>query len=289
MKKLISILSAAAMLAAMTVMPASAADAEPVFGDADGNGKVELSDIDAILDYYCVYLNDGSGLYLDSVNAETYEIEKDAAAEKAFLSERFSISEDQFKAMDTDSDGIVTSHDTIAIINYIIVRDYGDKEMEFTAENLGAIREESKKISNEQYLVLSKDDKTDTTKIISDKKQFYGQQIEYLGTCKKDNTLQKKLYKYIEGARYYEKDNADGTVDIYLLSEDLVFSDVNEDGQVDSLDATLILVNYADRLLNGSVSDSTDTLICSDFNNDGAMDSLDATAILIDYAKRLNA
>lgn len=60
--------------------------------------------------------------------------------------------------------------------------------------------------------------------------------------------------------------------------------DVNGDGTIDSKDASMILVDYANALL-GKKSEIDAKL--ADINGDGAVDSKDATALLVYYAKAI--
>lgn len=63
-----------------------------------------------------------------------------------------------------------------------------------------------------------------------------------------------------------------------------IFGDLNEDGSVNSIDATSILVFYANSI--AGKTESVDKLI-ADANKDGKVDSKDATQILIYYANIL--
>ncbi|MDE5834538.1 MAG: hypothetical protein K2H26_03350, partial [Ruminococcus sp.] len=75
--------------------------------------------------------------------------------------------------------------------------------------------------------------------------------------------------------------------DVKLNTE---IGDVNHDGYVNAIDATLIMMYYAD-LSTGKEYTYTETqqenfLIYGDMNGDGAINATDATAILILYAER---
>jgi acyl carrier protein len=79
------------------------------------------------------------------------------------------------------------------------------------------------------------------------------------------------------------------TVDVYYtVQSGYNLGDVNEDGKVDSLDATAILIAYAEELNETGKAVSADKLPAGDVDRDGKVDSLDATVILIEYAKALN-
>jgi surface protein len=68
--------------------------------------------------------------------------------------------------------------------------------------------------------------------------------------------------------------------------EEYLLGDVNGDKQVDSKDATAILIAYADALVNDTTIKAAD-MPAGDYNKDGEVNSLDATAILIAYAEYL--
>ncbi|MDE6848473.1 MAG: hypothetical protein K2J44_03895 [Ruminococcus sp.] len=61
--------------------------------------------------------------------------------------------------------------------------------------------------------------------------------------------------------------------------------DVNGDGFVDSVDATQVMIHYANLSAKGNGTISEDKLSVADYNDDGLVDSVDATGILIYYAK----
>lgn len=61
--------------------------------------------------------------------------------------------------------------------------------------------------------------------------------------------------------------------------------DLNDDGFVDAVDASLVLMHYADLSTNGSGTISTDKTFSADYNDDGIIDSVDATSILIYYTE----
>lgn len=61
--------------------------------------------------------------------------------------------------------------------------------------------------------------------------------------------------------------------------------DVNGDGLVDSVDATQVMIHYANLSAHKDGTISEDKLSVADYNDDGLVDSVDATGILIYYAK----
>lgn len=65
------------------------------------------------------------------------------------------------------------------------------------------------------------------------------------------------------------------------LSESKSIYDVNEDGKVNSIDAVLVLKDYANYIINGT---NELDIKKADVNKDGYIDSKDAVAILIAYA-----
>ena len=63
-----------------------------------------------------------------------------------------------------------------------------------------------------------------------------------------------------------------------------MLGDVNEDGSVDSSDASLVLAEYA-KIQTGGAGEFTETQHkAADVNNDGVVDSSDASKILAYYA-----
>lgn len=64
--------------------------------------------------------------------------------------------------------------------------------------------------------------------------------------------------------------------------------DINQDGFVDAVDSSLVLVHYADLSTDGKGT-INDRIFSADYNDDGLVDALDATAILIYYAEMSTA
>ena len=70
------------------------------------------------------------------------------------------------------------------------------------------------------------------------------------------------------------------------VKDEILYGDVNEDGNIDALDASAVLTHYALKS-TGNESKLTDKQVsAADFNRDGAVDALDASAILTYYAKK---
>ena len=61
--------------------------------------------------------------------------------------------------------------------------------------------------------------------------------------------------------------------------------DINDDGFIDAIDATLVLEHYASMSTDGTGTITEDKLSGADYNGDGFIDAVDATAILIYYAE----
>lgn len=70
-----------------------------------------------------------------------------------------------------------------------------------------------------------------------------------------------------------------GAIQTFLLG------DVNEDGKIDSTDASAVLAEYAASQTGGESTFDADQKAADDVNGDGAIDSSDASAILSYYAK----
>ncbi len=62
--------------------------------------------------------------------------------------------------------------------------------------------------------------------------------------------------------------------------------DVNGDGLVDAVDATQVLIHYANLSTGGNGTIETDKLPVAEYNGDGLVDTVDAAAILIYYAEQ---
>lgn len=70
------------------------------------------------------------------------------------------------------------------------------------------------------------------------------------------------------------------------IKDEILYGDVNGDGNIDALDASSVLTHYALKS-TGNKSKLTDKQVAAaDFNTDGAVDALDASAILTYYAKK---
>lgn len=78
--------------------------------------------------------------------------------------------------------------------------------------------------------------------------------------------------------KYYLDDNDDGIYDQKVQN-----GDVNCDGFVDSVDASIVLQTYAS--LSTTIMPNPSTRINADYNGDGLIDSVDATMILSRYAE----
>jgi hypothetical protein len=276
MKKLISILSAAAMLIAATASTAFAADKEYLPGDADGNGIVDFSDSDRMLE-----------IFAEVFTSDTDAFDKDAA--NAYLYENSGIDDQQLAAMDVNGNGILDPDDATFTLLYIVSRDYGTN-VEFKPENRVAIKKDASKALRDNYFVGVRDEEGNFS-LVSDKDAYISQRILYLGNYPKEMLDEYGKYLDYPDGEYYEYEKEDGTVALFVFFDGLKPGDANLDGKVDSTDATLILTKYADKLLNEAAGDTEniESDICSDYNRDGGYDSLDATAVLIAYAEELNA
>jgi hypothetical protein len=62
--------------------------------------------------------------------------------------------------------------------------------------------------------------------------------------------------------------------------------DLNNDNSIDSKDATIVLIKYAEALVNDKVIKASE-LPAGDYNKDGYVDAKDATSILVAYAEWL--
>ena len=64
----------------------------------------------------------------------------------------------------------------------------------------------------------------------------------------------------------------------------MLLGDINNDGSIDSIDATLILSDYADLAVGKATSFNAEQAKAADVNGDGKYDSIDASLILAYYS-----
>ena len=64
-----------------------------------------------------------------------------------------------------------------------------------------------------------------------------------------------------------------------------MLGDVNEDSTIDSIDATAILVEYANTSTGNKPTFTSSQVIAADVNKDGFVNSTDASKILAYYAE----
>lgn len=83
---------------------------------------------------------------------------------------------------------------------------------------------------------------------------------------------------------YYADDVLAKETTIETISEDILMGDVNGDGKVNSIDASLVLRAYANYSAGGEDILTAQQKIAADVNEDGKVDSLDASAILSYYS-----
>ena len=69
---------------------------------------------------------------------------------------------------------------------------------------------------------------------------------------------------------------------MFLASQTFLLGDVNDDGKIDSTDASAVLAEYAASQTGGELTLYIDA---ADVNDDGLVNSSDASAILEYYAK----
>jgi hypothetical protein len=277
MKKLISLLSAAAMLAGMTTMTALA-DSQ-VYGDFDGSGAVDYDDsLNLVEDFFEYFFNTGK---------------LDYSGVKDFIISKHNMTEEQYMAADCDGNGVVDLMDFSYLRMFALAKEY-NYPGEWSKDNYKDIFAYACKVEDENYLVW--DDVYN--KYVSDKTQWTKNHIDanmfYVSTSdKQGGAIEATKSGYlIDQGRYVDIKLNDGSYGTFWISNELASGDVNFDGSVDALDATEVLKTYAQILLdddlNGAAGDTTESFICSDYNSDGVVDSLDATKILVDYAEELN-
>lgn len=71
------------------------------------------------------------------------------------------------------------------------------------------------------------------------------------------------------------------------ITEDITYGDINDDGIINSVDAVIILQEYAKYLVNGKYSIGANQISCADINEDNKIDSSDAVIVLRYYAADL--
>ncbi len=88
-------------------------------------------------------------------------------------------------------------------------------------------------------------------------------------------------YKNSTAQEYAEKYNM---TFVEITDTEIILGDVNGDGMVDAVDATEILVEYANLSTGGSAMFSDNQKLAGDVNSDNMIDAVDATMILTFYA-----
>lgn len=117
-----------------------------------------------------------------------------------------------------------------------------------------------------------------------------------------DNNGGKKKYeiysidfKVDDNEEKYSVETAESTFDgvaceekrvTFFLDKRAIKGDVNEDGEVDAVDASIVLAEYARTSTGGKRTFTDRQFIAGDVNEDGQIDSVDASLILAYYAKK---
>ena len=299
MKKIIGLLTAISMLAGMTATTAFAADEETtdtafVYGDVDLDGDVDMTDASSILWYYANELAE----ITPEQNAEQVKLARETNDRLADLYEiSYGYSEEQKLAADVSGDGEINSKDSCMIMQYIISRDYGSGNIELKPENIMAINEDAQKAGI--FVIYDGKDGAELKKFSSREEAdkfinnvFYVTSFDTAEAAEKyvaEKESMGMVYDSFVPGKYYVIKNEEGGADVYWFGNELLKGDANQDGSVTSEDATKVLVDYAEQLLNSADAESDNVRgdICSDYNGDGSIDSLDATGILIAYAEEL--
>lgn len=93
-----------------------------------------------------------------------------------------------------------------------------------------------------------------------------------------------QIFYSAPNTRSHTIDNSEDNNDIFLLSNDYVLGDVNNDGSIDASDASQALTIYSEMASGKTLDVDINTLLSADVNNDGIIDASDASSILQYYA-----
>ena len=109
---------------------------------------------------------------------------------------------------------------------------------------------------------------------------------------KNDNPDSYRIIKYnftvddkISKESFTVTKNEENEKDIVVHLNSVMLGDVNEDSTIDSIDATAILVEYANTSTGNNPTFTSSQVIAADVNKDGFVNSTDASKILAYYAE----
>lgn len=119
-------------------------------------------------------------------------------------------------------------------------------------------------VYSDKFNILDKNDNPDSYRII-----------------KYNFTVDDKISKESFTVTKNEENEKDVVVHFYSV----MLGDVNEDSTIDSIDATAILVEYANTSTGNKPSFTSSQIIAADVNKDGFVNSTDASKILAYYAE----
>lgn len=109
---------------------------------------------------------------------------------------------------------------------------------------------------------------------------------------KNDNPDSYRIIKYnftvddkISKESFTVTKNEENEKDIVVHLNSVMLGDVNEDSTIDSIDATAILVEYANTSTGNKPTFTSSQIIAADVNKDGFVNSTDASKILAYYAE----
>lgn len=179
------------------------------------------------------------------------------------------------------------------LVDVIVSPEFDYKVPEGGAKNEGEVN----KIVADEYLNIKKylNDNKISAEISLVKKQELGTNYTGINIIADSKKSSDKITKYLNENNYYtdvveisiKKSNYEPESPTATISENITINlsaaDVNGDGAVDSADATKILIEYAESMIDVHKAIPT----THDVNGDGSVDSADATDILIYYANEM--
>ena len=246
------------------------------FGDANGDGKTNVIDMMAIIEYYATFSrgSDVSEFFINlSKTPRTLEKSVTISQEVASGNENDEYCE---FVLNMNSESPITAADGILLFNGKTPSEAGIKTIEDESKKYSLVIN----VKNGYFNIYSRLQNTITKDSITFR--VYGVKAgEY--SISYDNL---KFYGTdgTEYSGYTKKDFAPFLIVNAASSENKRYlGDVDGNGLLDAVDASKILANYA-KYSTGTATPTEDDLAVCDVNKDGYIDAVDASKVLAFYA-----
>ena len=246
------------------------------FGDANGDGKTNVIDMMAIIEYYATFSrgSDVSEFFINlSKTPRTLEKSVTISQEVASGNENDEYCE---FVLNMNSESPITAADGILLFNGNTPSEAGIKTIEDESKKYSLVIN----VKNGYFNIYSRLQNTITKDSITFR--VYGVKAgEY--SISYDNL---KFYGTdgTEYSGYTKKDFAPFLIVNAASSENKRYlGDVDSNGLLDAVDASKILANYA-KYSTGTATPTEDDLAVCDVNKDGYIDAVDASKVLAFYA-----